>query len=175
MIDLRTYRDKFSPKVKPQEINSQFDYLINCCKLDLQVWLPTIEMNLQRDFVWDELQCEQFILSILLKRNIPRMAIVVTHDDVYQVIDGKQRLTAVAGFMNNHFEINIEGKKYLYKHLPEEFCRAISKFHVPYYVVHEMFEGEVTDQDKIQWFNFINYSGTPMDQLHINRLLQKLK
>lgn len=175
MLDLRTFRDKYSPKLKPQEINSQFDYLINNCKLDMQVWLPTIGMNLQRDFVWDELQCEQFILSILLKRNIPRMAIVVTHDDIYQVIDGKQRLTAVAGFMKNHFEITIEGQKYLYKHLPEEFQRAISKFHVPYYIVHEMTVGEVSDQDKIHWFNFINYAGTPMYQLHINRLLQNLK
>jgi hypothetical protein len=160
----------------PQEINSSISYFANQCNIDFDVYLPSKGMNLQRDFVWTVEQKRELIWSVLMNRHIPRMAmlnIVSDKQDVrgtYQVIDGKQRLSAMIDFYKGKFTLIIDDSNYYFNELPEDYQRVIAGYMFPYYIVNEDFGHTFTDEDKISWFRYINFSGTPMDAEHIKNL-----
>lgn len=160
----------------PQEINSSIKFFAENCNIDFDVYLPTKDKNLQRDFVWTIEQKRELIWSVLMNRHIPRMAmlnVVAEKEDIkgkYQVIDGKQRLSAMIDFYRGKFDLIIDGKSYLFNDLPEDYQRVISGFMFPYYIVNEDFGNTFTDEDKISWFCYINFAGTPQDAKHIQRL-----
>jgi hypothetical protein len=163
-------------RFQPQEVNSSIVYFSKKCKIDFDVYLPSKGMNLQRDYVWDILQKRELIWSILMNRHIPRMAMIniITEDTgtdgVYQVIDGKQRLSTMIDFYNNKFHLEIDNKFYLYIDLPDDYQRVISGFMFPYYIVSEDYVNKFTDEDKITWFRYINFAGTPQDAEHFDKL-----
>ena len=75
-------------------------------KIDMDVYLPSKDMNLQRDFVWDIHQKQQLIMSVFLERYIPYICVASLIDgdnDKLQIIDGKQRLSTFISFLNDEF------------------------------------------------------------------------
>jgi len=66
--------------------------------LDFDVFLPSIGKNLQRELCWTLLQKQELILSILKGIQIPKMAFVFINHKIIQVVDGKQRLSALIDF-----------------------------------------------------------------------------
>lgn len=161
----------------PQEVNSSIYFFADKCNIDFDVFLPTRNTNLQRDFVWNIHQKRELIWSILMNRHIPRMAMINIVTDIkdtngiYQVIDGKQRLSSMIDFYKGKFDLIIDNKSYFFKELPIDYQRVISNFMFPYYIVNEDFGNQITDEDKINWFKYINYAGTPQDLEHLNKLL----
>jgi hypothetical protein len=159
----------------PQEVNSWLKFM-NDKTIDFDVFLPTRGKNLQRKFVWTIHQKRELIWSILMNRNIPRMAMinVITPesgtDGVYQVIDGKQRLSAMLDFFNGKFTLEIDGKEYFYTELPDEYQRVISCYPIAYLIVNEDFGNQITDQEKYDWFKYINFAGTPQEKKHLKSL-----
>lgn len=162
----------------PQEINSSIEYFAKYCKIDFDVYLPTKGVNLQRDYVWDIRQKRELIWSILMNRHIPRMAmlnVVSEKEDIsgtYQVIDGKQRLSAMIDFYKGEYTLEIDGEFLLFSELPEDYQRVIAGYMFPYYIVNEDFGNKFTDEDKINWFRYINFAGTPQDEQHLHKLLK---
>jgi hypothetical protein len=163
-------------KFHPQEVNSSISYFANNCDIDFDVYLPTKGVNLQRDYVWTVEQKRELIWSVLMNRHIPRMAMLNVVPDkentngVYQVIDGKQRLSAMIDFYKGKFDLIIDDKLYYFKDLPEDYQRVIAGFMFPYYIVNEDFGNKFTDEDKINWFRYINFAGTPQDAEHLEKL-----
>ena len=157
-------------KFHPQEINSSISYFSDNCEIDFDVFLPSKNMNLQRDFVWNIDQKRELIWSILMNRNIPRMAMINTEKDVYQIIDGKQRLSTMIEFYNNKFDLLIDNKSYYFKELPEDYKRVISGYYFSYYIVNEDYEYIISDEEKINWFRYINFAGTPQDSEHLQKI-----
>ena len=164
-------------RFQPEEVNSWLKFMTEK-SIDFDVFLPTKGINLQRDFVWDIRQKRELIWSILMKRHIPRMAMIniiseeTGSDGLYQVIDGKQRLSTMIDFYNNKFHLEIDNKLYLYVDLPEDYQRVIASYAIPYLVVNEDYGNKFTDEDKINWFRYINFAGTPQDEEHLNKLLK---
>ena len=165
----------------PQEINSSIKFFAENCNIDFDVYLPTKGKNLQRDFVWTIEQKRELIWSVLMNRRIPRMAmlnVVSEKGDLkgkYQVIDGKQRLSAMIDFYKGKFDLIIDDKSYFFNELPDDYQRVISGFMFPYYIVNEDFGNFFTDEDKISWFRYINFAGTPQDAEHMESLINKPK
>lgn len=154
----------------PSQINYFLDYLKKM-NIDFDVKLNT-GVNLQRGNVWKLHQKQEIIWSMLMKRNIPRMAFVFLWDDTMQIIDGKQRLTAMFDFLDNKFPIIWNGKEYFFNGLPNEHQREISKYPIAAYIVNEYKPNEISDYQKVQWFKFINFAGTPQDAEHLIKLEQ---
>jgi uncharacterized protein with ParB-like and HNH nuclease domain len=163
--ELRTVLDFY-----PGEINSQVSFFARDAQIDFDVYLPTLGIDLQRNFVWTLDQKRELIWSMLMRRNIPRMAMINTIDNVHQVIDGKQRLSAILRFFNNEYTLEIDSKEYLFKDLPKDYQTSIGSYFFPYLVVNENYKGEITDRQKIDWFKFINFAGTPQDKAHLEKL-----
>jgi uncharacterized protein with ParB-like and HNH nuclease domain len=163
-------------KFQPQEINSSISFFAEHCQIDYDVYLPTKNKNLQRGYVWTVEQKRELIWSVLMNRHIPRMAmlnVVSKKEDVkgtYQVIDGKQRLSAMINFYKGKYDLIIDETSYYFKDLPEDYQRVISGFMFPYYVVNEDFGNSFSDEDKINWFRYINFAGTPQDAEHLRGL-----
>jgi len=164
-------------KFQAHQINSSIKYFAENRKIDFDVYLPTKGRNLQRDYVWTIEQKRELIWSILMKRNIPRMAmlnIIVDNNDtdgVYQVIDGKQRLSSMIDFYKGLYTLEIDGIEYYFNQLPDDYQAAISGFMFPYYIMNEDYGFKLTDEDKINWFRYINFAGTPQDAEHLKGLI----
>ncbi len=160
----------------PQEINSSIKFFAENCDIDFDVYLPSKGINLQRDYVWTIEQKRELIWSVLMNRHIPRMAMLNIVSDkndtrgTYQVIDGKQRLSAMIDFYKGKFDLIIDHTARYFNDLPEDYQRVIAGYMFPYYIVNEDFGNVFTDEDKISWFKYINFAGTPQDADHINKL-----
>lgn len=143
---------------------------------DFEVFLPSKGMNLQRELVWSIEQKTALILTLLRGQKIPPIVVVQNDKDEnkkynWQVIDGKQRMTTLFGFMKNQFPINHEGSEYFFKDLPEDCQRQILSYQDITVDVHYSYDDEpITDQTKIDLFEEINWLGTPQDISHMNKL-----
>lgn len=126
-------------------------------EFDFDVYLPSRKRNLQRGDVWTLQQKQSLIESVILRRNIPVISAVYTKDDVYQIIDGKQRLSALIGYLKDEFDFC----GYLYSELPSEYKAYIERHHVVCDRLLEPFEKGISDDEKIEWFRLINFAGTP--------------
>lgn len=162
-------------KLNPSNINYGLGYMADKLDLDFDVYLPTKGINLQRGYVWDLSQKREIIWSILMGRHIPRMSLIASVNadyskEIYQIIDGKQRLSSMIDFYRGEFTLLVDGSEYYYNELPTDYQRTIKGYALPINRVFEDNKGDITDQDKIDWFKYINFAGTPQDQEHFDLL-----
>ena len=151
---------------------------------DTDIYLEKYKMNLQRPYVWTYPQQNAFIQSILYEKIISPVVIIshsVTNEQfgehIYYVIDGKQRLTTVHKFLNNEFPVEIGFEKYYYKDFDDKlktyFNRNLDMMEAIFYYSYP--DNPITDDEKIQIFNFYNFTGTPQAEEHKIKLQSLLK
>lgn len=148
--------------------------------LDFDVYLPTKGKNLQRPFCWTLDQKRELIMSIIKGIDIQVMTVIIseTKDKTrsYKVIDGKQRLSTMIDFLNDKFSIVLCGKEYLYSELPgaddihNGIRYTIDHFDIHFNQAYEYWDDLISDDDKIAWFEQINFAGTPQDIEHLTFL-----
>jgi len=141
-------------------------------RLDMEVFLPSYGVNLQREEVWTLQQKGGLIESILMNRSIPPLVlnIHIKKDDGIDVLDGKQRLTAIIQFLRGDVKFPIFGDEWTFNELPEEYKKAILRWEIC------ARRGEdLTEEEMIQVFTSINFLGTPQDEQHKNRLLNMIQ
>ena len=85
-----------------------------------------LDPEYQRGSVWNDFARSQLILSILQNVCIPSI-IVSKGDDVYDVIDGKQRLTTLFNYIDNKFPLIWNSKNIYYSESPNEKDFVLSK------------------------------------------------
>lgn len=163
--ELRTVLDFY-----PHQLNSHLGSFTKNAKVDFDVFLESKGFNLQRDFVWTLSQKRELIWSIFMRRHIPRMAFVFTVDNTYKIVDGKQRLSTMIGYLNNEFSLLYENEEYFFKDLSTEHQRHLEMYAFPYDVYNEEVGKPLRDEQLIQWFKFINFAGTPQDLIHLQKL-----
>lgn len=145
---------------------------------DLNVWLPTKGGNLQRELVWSLTQKQALVLSILQDKEIPSLSVnKKLINNIYEVIDGKQRIATTIEFYNNEFPIFINGENYYISDFYEIVSRRFFLFSFSAY--HHMEhvgcpDTILTDKQKIEWFLYVNNSGTPQQDSHIENLKKNL-
>ena len=59
---------------------------------------------------------------------------------------------------------------FFYSELPNDYQRVIACYGIPYMIVNEDFGYEISDEEKINWFKYINFAGTPQDKEHLESL-----
>lgn len=175
MKNLREFRNiDFSSK----NIDYSIEYLLDRKNtIDFNIFLPTKNINLQRNLVWSNLQKQELIMSILLDRFIPKISIlnIVNKNSsvsrsIFQIIDGKQRLNTIFEFVENKFTIELDGINFYFKCLPSDYQNGILNYDIGCNVIIEDYNTPFTDIKKIKWFELLNYAGTLQDIEHINKL-----
>ena len=152
--------------------------------IDFDVYLSSKNKNLQRDFCWTIMQKSEFIISILKGIYIPHLSIIqqiFVHQDgtknrIFQIIDGKQGLSTILGFIKNEFPITVNSNEYYFTDLDAAAQNAIEHGVPAVNITYEWFYHDnidnviISDDDKIAWFEMINWAGTPQDIEHMNFL-----
>ena len=152
-------------------------------KYDFDVFLPKYGINLQRPYVWEHYQQNEFILSILLEKPIESFVVIQYHEGedrgnvTNYVIDGKQRLMTIQKFGKNEFPIIVDGKEYYFKDFDKDLQRFFeSRVNYLTAVVYYTYEDiPASDELKIKLFNFYNFAGTPQTEEHKKKLQSLLK
>lgn len=174
MKSLREYVSEKNSKI-PKIYHKSVSYMFrDRDRVDDKVYLSSYGCNLQRDYVWTLEQNRSLVESILIERRIPNITIIAKMDDSVQVIDGKQRLNAYFSFIENLFTIELYGKEYYYKDLPDDYKLSIKyhKFVCDAYV--EINDSDLLSDDKIlDWFEELNFTGTKLDYVHIENIKAK--
>ena len=157
---------------------------------DFDIFLKDYGVNLQRPYVWNLIQQQEFILSILLEKPIPPVvAVEIDNNDfalgnglrTMLVIDGKQRLMTIKRFLNNEFAVIIDGHPAYLNDFDYDtriiFIRQISCLTANVYYAGDN-PGEswyISDDMKIILFNFYNFAGTQQEESHKEMLQNFLK
>jgi len=104
------YEEENDSIEKPYNVDDiridQKNFTINDIYLKIQQNKIDISPDFQRNFIWNKKQKCLFIESVLLR--IPTPVIYLAQDATgkYHVIDGLQRLSTLASFMNNEFTLS---------------------------------------------------------------------
>lgn len=139
-------------------------------ELDFDVYLPSKNKNLQRPFVWTLFQKQQLILSILKGIRIPTVTLIHYEHKIFKVIDGKQRLSTWISFMKNEFPVIYNDQEFYYKDLDADAQYEFMYSYITADVGYEYEDVPISDNLKIQWFEMINFAGTPQDLEHLKYL-----
>lgn len=151
---------------------------------DFDVFLPTYGINLQRPYVWEWYQQNNFITDLLLEKPILPFVVVEFRDNaqrdndkaIIKVIDGKQRILTLYKFLHNEFPINCNGKTIYYKDFDASAIRFLKTrinfltANVYYSFINDKRLSEISDRELIMLFNYYNFSGVPQAEEHKRRL-----
>lgn len=143
--------------------NSSLDSLLN------KVYHAGVEFNpdYQRDLVWSQEQKVNLIESIMTNVEIGKFAFIKRDycfdGHLYEILDGKQRLTALCEYYEDRFEWR--GKKF------SELCFS-DAYHFTGFPVSYGEVGKLTQQQIYRLFIKMNTSGTPVSQEHLNKIKQ---
>ena len=142
------------------------EYLVD--KFDAEEFY--IPLEYQRNFVWSDEDCSYFIESVLIGLPIPYMFFADTEDGRTEIVDGAQRMNALASFASNNLTLSglailtsVNGKTY--SDLPVEVQRRFnnSSFRVVY------LEEGTTFEVRQEIFRRINSSGVRLKSQEIRR------
>jgi hypothetical protein len=150
-------------------------------KVDFDVHLDTLGVNLQRPFVWKLHQKQAFILSILKGMSIPQFAVVIytpnekERHSVYKIVDGKQRLSSLFAFVDGKFPIPCDGEDFYFDELPEDVQRRLMRWSPTAQVAYSYYNYKISDAGLVLWFYLLNFEGTKQDATHIEKLMNRVK
>lgn len=170
---------RISFDLRSHEIDFQLKYFRKL-DIDLDVFLPTRGKNLQRPLVWSIDQKRELIWSVLMRRPIPPVSIINSiskeddRKDVYLVIDGKQRISTMLEFIDGKFTLDTEDGPLTFSQLPEDYQSAILHHSIRVNIINEPWDDRITDDQKVEWFMFINFAGTRQDKAHMEALKNKI-
>lgn len=127
-----------------KELRSYKNYIMSPCEYENPRANLSLDVDFQRDIVWDLDMKQRLIYAILRDDSIGSITInsfnqysantgqslqeLNTINDV--VIDGKQRLTTIISFLNGDFPIVIEGKECYYHNIKMVFSNCLERMNI---------------------------------------------
>lgn len=134
--------------------------------------------DFQRDYIWKERQRTRLIESILLGIPLPAFYFDQGDDGTYQVVDGVQRLSTVAMFMNDEHTLTDHDLEYLVS-LDGSVYSTLSpaelrRFRSTQIVVH-VIEPQTPDEVKYDIFSRVNTLGSPLSAQEIRHAMSKAR
>lgn len=118
-----------------------------------------IQPEYQRNYIYGDGKRDVAVIeSLLSEYPLGLIYLVENEDGMYEVLDGQQRITSFARFVNQswQFAVEIDGKPYYFDSLPQDKQETIVKARLTIYVC----EGTPTEIQK--WFETINITGVPL-------------
>ncbi len=140
-------------------------------------WI-NISPEFQRRQVWDKKKKSKFIESLLMNIPIPQIFLYETDYNLYEVMDGQQRLTSIIEFYQNKFSLTgLEQWKELntlkYSDFPEKLQRGLDRRRISASVLlTESAKTEETQQKLKQYvFERLNTGGVALNAQELRNCL----
>lgn len=118
-----------------------------------------VQPEYQRNYIYGDGKKDVAVIeSILKKYPLGLIYFVKNKDGMYEVLDGQQRITSFARYVNETYKFPVmrDGKPYYFKSLPEDQRKLITNTKLTIYVC----EGEPSEIQA--WFETINMQGVPL-------------
>ena len=118
-----------------------------------------IQPEYQRNYIYGDGKKDVAVIESLLKGYpLGLIYFVLNKDGMYEVLDGQQRITSFARFVNMSwpFAVNYKGKPRYFNSLDEDDRNRITQTKLTIYVC----EGEPSEIQ--EWFGIINIAGVPL-------------
>lgn len=118
-----------------------------------------IQPEYQRNYIYDDGKRDVAVVESLLKGYpLGLIYFVKNEDGMYEVLDGQQRITSFARFVNNSwpFAVEVDGKPRYFNSLDADQRHRIADAPLTIYVC----EGEPSEIQ--EWFETINIAGVPL-------------
>jgi len=135
-----------------------------------------LDPDFQREDVWSRKQQSELIESILMGIPLPVMYFAEDKYGNLQVIDGRQRLTALFKFLNNEFKINsapilthIKNKNF--KELEPKEQIKLEDYQLIVYII----KPQTPDRIKFDIFDRVNRGGTQLNKQEMRNALYQGK
>lgn len=140
------------------------------------VWFDNPEY--QRTLVWTLKQKQDYINNLFNGMAEIRPTILLYYEDkkdIYEVLDGKQRLTTLFQFIDNEFAIIVDGEEVYFNDLIDTDKKFILNHNVYWTRIMSFKVLEpIALEDKLTLFLEKNYLGTRMSDEQINKVLNML-
>lgn len=199
---------KFQLKDIPRNINLPRDYVLQTfsnnnpffaapyprferellnTKFDFDVYMSKYGKNLQRGFCWSLEKKIEYIQALFRGLRFPDWHLIRKENAggeiVYQVIDGKQRISTILEFMRGEFSVEFylaeETENFFYSDLDKDdimaFKNAILRSQpcsIATYMGDLEVSLEIPDYYKREWFRFVSFTGEPQDEKHLKSLYE---
>ena len=176
----RPYEDRLEIITLCERLKSFYEKYKGTCESIVPgvetVWFDTPEY--QRALVWTLKQKQDYITNLFngmaeIKPTI--LLYYADNKDIYEVLDGKQRLTTLFQFIDNEFAIIVDGEEVYFNDLIDTDKEFILN-HDVYWTRIMSFKvlEPIALEDKLTLFLEKNYLGTRMSDEQINKVLNML-
>lgn len=161
----------------PNRIKDARKFNISTSEFTVESWLAFFVNNrldlspyYQRDYVWGAVEQQAFLLSVV--RGAPLSAIAAVKDEksaktVYEIVDGKQRLTTLKLFFENEIALRLNGEEIFYKDFNMAEENAFGNVSLPMIRLHN-----ASEKDKLMYFLSVNFTGVPQSEEHRLKVLE---
>ena len=159
-----SYNEQFEPSVLTTSLKRVYQWY-----KDKQVDLNPIY---QRDLVWTQEQKEHYLINLFESRASIEPTVVQyyeadTNNEIYEVLDGKQRLSTLFDFIDNKISVN----GLYFKDLHDADQKFLMNHDVKYRrIISEKDSGDLDIKTKLQLFYEINLYGTKMSDEDLERV-----
>lgn len=176
----RPYEDRLEIITLCERLKSFYDKYKGTCKNIVAggevVWFDNPEY--QRTLVWTLKQKQDYITNLFNGMAEIKPTILLYYEDkkdIYEVLDGKQRLTTLFQFIDNEFAIIIDGEEVYFNDLIDTDKKFILNHNVYWTRIMSFKVLEpIALEDKLTLFLEKNYLGTHMSDEQINKVLNML-
>ena len=176
----RPYEDRLEIITLCERLKSFYDKYTGTCQNIVEgcedVWFDNPEY--QRTLVWTLKQKQDYITNLFNGMAEIRPTILLYYEDkkdIYEVLDGKQRLTTLFQFIDNEFAIIVDGEEVYFKDLIDIDKKFILNHNVYWTRIMSFKVLEpIALEDKLTLFLEKNYLGTRMSDEQINKVLNML-
>ena len=176
----RPYEDRLEIITLCERLKSFYDKYKGTCKNIVAgvevVWFDNPEY--QRTLVWTLKQKQDYINNLFNGMAEIRPTILLYYEDnkdIYEVLDGKQRLTTLFQFIDNEFALILDGEEVYFNDLIEADRKFILNHNVYWTRIMSFKVLEpIALEDKLTLFLEKNYLGTRMSDEQINKVLNML-
>lgn len=176
----RPYEDRLEIITLCERLKSFYDKYKGTCKNIVAggevVWFDNPEY--QRKLVWTLKQKQDYINNLFNGMAEIRPTILLYYEDnkdIYEVLDGKQRLTTLFQFIDNEFAIIVDGEEVHFNDLIDTDKKFILNHNVYWTRIMSFKVLEpIALEDKLTLFLEKNYLGTRMPDEQISRVLNML-
>lgn len=170
----RPYEDRLEIITLCERLKSFYDKYKGICKNIVPFDTP----EYQRALVWTLKQKQDYITNLFNGMAEIRPTILLYYEDkkdIYEVLDGKQRLTTLFQFIDNEFAIIVDGEEVYFNDLIDTDKKFILNHNVYWTRIMSFKVLEpIALEDKLTLFLEKNYLGTHMSDEQINKVLNML-